>query len=405
MPMLVPVNSTDRSDDAIHVQIESQLVEEEVIHFPVTSTLNSRTHLHFGTALWIPAGHVVVMPWYGPRDTSLREKSLRDGEDVLLVIHAYSADMGPGTEMEMDTGMGMGMGMDMGTDRDRGMGMGTGMVDLRMMGAGARPGGQAASSGTNGSENLVSTDSPAAGSPESSDASPLRRPLRLVPLKLIIAERSNVWNRYDTGRGGGMGTDLESMVPAGPMGPMGSPEPARETDMSVPYGVVLTPGEDGNDDKVAHPATPQSDEVDDSGDGGDRFTLPSLPDLALEVDEVHPEPESVDDETTLAIARQRYYRAERMAAEQASRARAVPPDDPRRAEVLESLRQAVRQSFTRRLELQRLEATSLRQRLGRLEMNLDQRETLSDEITARRVEQLLEDPAIRWDADPAEWNR
>lgn len=73
-----------------------------------------------------------------------------------------------------------------------------------------------------------------------------------------------------------------------------------------------------------------------------------------------------------------------------------PEDDNRSVEIRARLQRLVQQAFDQRQNAQRLEAEILRQRLKNVDDRLAERERLKDQITARRVQSLL-DPALSWE--------
>ncbi|MCA9221155.1 MAG: hypothetical protein KDA71_12565, partial [Planctomycetales bacterium] len=101
--------------------------------------------------------------------------------------------------------------------------------------------------------------------------------------------------------------------------------------------------------------------------------------------------------TELTAARQAYAAAEQAAQTLADQLRSPDASPAERKTFAEKLAPQVRAAFQARLNLQRLEAESLRGRLAEIEANLARREALADEICARRVDQLLDDPALRWE--------
>ncbi|MCA9206343.1 MAG: hypothetical protein KDA59_24995, partial [Planctomycetales bacterium] len=102
--------------------------------------------------------------------------------------------------------------------------------------------------------------------------------------------------------------------------------------------------------------------------------------------------------TELTAARQAYAAAEQAAQTLADQLRSPDASPAERKTFAEKLAPQVRAAFQARLNLQRLEAESLRGRLAEIEANLARRETLADEVCVRRVDQLLDDPALRWDS-------
>lgn len=96
--------------------------------------------------------------------------------------------------------------------------------------------------------------------------------------------------------------------------------------------------------------------------------------------------------------RNMYHERDRQAqrlAEQYRRDAATAADEAR-DEMRGRLREAVREAFAARQELQRGELDALRERLSRIERQLQMREQLRDKIVERRVDELL-NPDLRWD--------
>lgn len=111
-----------------------------------------------------------------------------------------------------------------------------------------------------------------------------------------------------------------------------------------------------------------------------------------------PTPSRTVTPSELDAARRAYAAAEQAARTLADQLRSPDASPAERKKFAEKLAPQVRTAFQARLDLQRMEAESLRGRLAEIEANLARREALADEICARRVDQLLDDPALRWDA-------
>ncbi len=80
-------------------------------------------------------------------------------------------------------------------------------------------------------------------------------------------------------------------------------------------------------------------------------------------------------------------------AEEAANESEVPEDEDKRKAVL---RDAVRQTFLARQNLQRKELAEFAARLNRIQQSIEMRDRIADKIIDRRVEELL-DPNLKWD--------
>lgn len=84
-------------------------------------------------------------------------------------------------------------------------------------------------------------------------------------------------------------------------------------------------------------------------------------------------------------------------AEEAANESEVPEDEDKRKAVL---RDAVRQTFLARQNLQRKELAEFAARLNRIQQSIEMRDRIADKIIDRRVEELL-DPNLKWDHNEA----
>ena len=95
-----------------------------------------------------------------------------------------------------------------------------------------------------------------------------------------------------------------------------------------------------------------------------------------------------------------YIEAEREAAELAAQVRNADNDSPERQALESKLKKAVEEVFDLRQKSQEKEVETLRKRLEKVNASLQKRIQLRDKIIARRIDDLLEQDALRWEADP-----
>lgn len=162
----------------------------------------------------------------------------------------------------------------------------------------------------------------------------------------------------------------------------GDPVPAEA---EPPLDPGASPGGTRPRDPVPAQAEPSLDPGASPGGTGPRNPVPAQAEPPL-------------DSAALAEVRQRFAEAEQATHKLARLARDAKGGDPEQhARLTDRLKGMVQEAFARRLELQRLEARSLRERVQAIEANLNERQRLEARIVERRIEQLLEDPAQRWD--------
>lgn len=85
---------------------------------------------------------------------------------------------------------------------------------------------------------------------------------------------------------------------------------------------------------------------------------------------------------------------EHQVVELAQRAKGTPADESQRGQ----LKAALEKAFDRRLALQAEEAQALRERLAKVEAALEKRKSLREKIVELRLQQLVTDPELEWDA-------
>ena len=113
---------------------------------------------------------------------------------------------------------------------------------------------------------------------------------------------------------------------------------------------------------------------------------------------IQPREESSNSENKL---RKRYAEHEKQVQKLVTRLKTITrefgQDDPSTVKLRSDLRDAVRQSFEARQELQRAELAEFARRMKNLQQTIDARDRIADKIVERRLEEL-QDPTLNWES-------